>query len=132
VSVLADPDTTLVWRLLRCVDEPSSLSQAFARLSAVYGGTYMLSKPDLEVVYSGEGVATGVQSEGETAKAKFVVGDPSELSSPTVMCGAGSLMKLAIRKTCGLHCIKAQDNTHMLHALRSRAGRWDAACTWRL
>lgn len=53
------------------------LPQAFARFSAVYGGTYMLSKPDLEVVYSGEGVATGVQSEGETAKAKFVVGDPS-------------------------------------------------------
>jgi RAB protein geranylgeranyltransferase component A len=55
-----------------------ALPQAFARLSAVYGGTYMLSKPDVEVVYSEEGVATGVKSEGETAQAKFVVGDPSE------------------------------------------------------
>ncbi len=53
--------------------------QAFARLSAVYGGTYMLSKPDVEVVYDAEGVTTGVKSDGETAKAKFVVGDPSEL-----------------------------------------------------
>ena len=37
----------------------------------------MLSKPDVEVVYDPEGVATGVRSEGETASAKFVVGDPS-------------------------------------------------------
>lgn len=52
------------------------LPQAFARLSAVYGGTYMLSKPDAQVVYDDNGVAVGVTSEGETAKAKFVVGDP--------------------------------------------------------
>ena len=45
--------------------------QAFARLSAVYGGTYMLAKPDVEVVYE-NGVAVGVSSEGETAKAKLV------------------------------------------------------------
>jgi Rab GDP dissociation inhibitor len=50
--------------------------QAFARLSAVYGGTYMLSKPDVKVAYE-NGVAVGVTSEGETAKAKLVVGDPS-------------------------------------------------------
>ncbi|PRW44504.1 Rab GDP dissociation inhibitor [Chlorella sorokiniana] len=53
------------------------LPQAFARLSAVYGGTYMLAKPDVEVVYDEAGVAVGVTSEGETAKAKFVVGDPT-------------------------------------------------------
>ena len=51
-------------------------AQAFARLSAVYGGTYMLSKPDATVAYEG-GVAVGVTSEGETARAKLVVGDPS-------------------------------------------------------
>ena len=51
--------------------------QAFARLSAVYGGTYMLSKPDAEVVYGPDGKFQGVESEGETAKADFVVGDPS-------------------------------------------------------
>ena len=45
--------------------------QAFARLSAVYGGTYMLAKPDVEGVYE-EGVEVGVSSEGETAKAKLV------------------------------------------------------------
>ena len=53
-----------------------SCVQAFARLSAVYGGTYMLSKPDVTVAYE-NGVAVGVTSEGQTAKAKLVVGDPS-------------------------------------------------------
>ncbi|XP_042021722.1 guanosine nucleotide diphosphate dissociation inhibitor At5g09550-like [Salvia splendens] len=54
------------------------LPQAFARLSAVYGGTYMLSKPDCKVEYD-DGVAIGVTSEGETAKCKKVVCDPSYL-----------------------------------------------------
>lgn len=54
----------------------------------MYGGTYMLSKPDVEVVYSEEGVATGVKSEGETAMAKFVVGDPSEPLSGYWTCCA--------------------------------------------
>jgi Rab GDP dissociation inhibitor len=52
------------------------LPQAFARLSAVYGGTYMLAKPDCKVEYE-DGKAVGVTSEGETAKAKLVIGDPS-------------------------------------------------------
>ncbi|KAG6414930.1 hypothetical protein SASPL_122308 [Salvia splendens] len=54
------------------------LPQAFARLSAVYGGTYMLNKPDCKVEYE-DGVVVGVTSEGETAKCKKVVCDPSYL-----------------------------------------------------
>jgi Rab GDP dissociation inhibitor len=53
------------------------LPQAFARLSAIYGGTYMLNKPVDEVVYDEQGVVVGVKSEGEVAKCKFVVADPS-------------------------------------------------------
>jgi len=53
------------------------LPQAFARLAAIYGGTYMLNKPISNVVYNDKGEACGVTSEGETAKCKFVVGDPS-------------------------------------------------------
>lgn len=54
------------------------LPQAFARLSAVYGGTYMLARADAEVVFDPDtGRAVGVSSEGQTAHAKFVVGDPS-------------------------------------------------------
>ena len=40
------------------------LPQGFARLSAIYGGTYMLNKPVEEIVYD-NGVAVGVKSEGE-------------------------------------------------------------------
>jgi len=53
------------------------LPQAFARLAAIYGGTYMLNKPVQKIVYNEAGLACGVTSEGETAKCKFVVGDPS-------------------------------------------------------
>ena len=49
--------------------------QAFARLSAVYGGTYMLNKPDATPVYDDDGKVIGVSSENETAKAPIVVGD---------------------------------------------------------
>mmetsp|Transcript_33532 Transcript_33532/g.94333 ORF Transcript_33532/g.94333 Transcript_33532/m.94333 type:complete len:445 (+) Transcript_33532:104-1438(+) len=53
------------------------LPQGFARLAAIYGGTYMLNKPVDEIVYGDDGSFVGVKSEGEIAKAKFVVGDPS-------------------------------------------------------
>lgn len=52
------------------------LPQAFARLAAIYGGTYMLDKPIEQIVYEG-GKVVGVKSQGETAKCKFVIGDPS-------------------------------------------------------
>jgi len=53
------------------------MPQGFARLSAIYGGTYMLNKPVEEIQYDSNGVVSGVKSEGEVAKCKFVVGDPS-------------------------------------------------------
>jgi len=53
------------------------MPQGFARLSAIYGGTYMLKKPIEQIVYDENGVVCGVKSEGEVAKCKFVVGDPS-------------------------------------------------------
>jgi len=52
------------------------LPQGFARLSAIYGGTYMLDKPDAEIVMEG-GKVVGVKSEGVTAKCKQVYCDPS-------------------------------------------------------
>lgn len=53
------------------------LPQVFARLSAVYGGTYMLDKPIDEIVYDADGKVAGVRSGSETAKAKIVIGDPT-------------------------------------------------------
>ncbi|KAH9984644.1 rab GTPase activator [Russula compacta] len=53
------------------------LPQAFARLSAIYGGTYMLDKPIDEIVTDDDGRFVGVRSGSETVKAKQVIGDPS-------------------------------------------------------
>ncbi|CEP18727.1 hypothetical protein [Parasitella parasitica] len=53
------------------------LPQAFARLSAVYGGTYMLNKNVAKLVYDEQGKVTGVEADGEVAKAKMVICDPS-------------------------------------------------------
>lgn len=52
------------------------LPQGFARLSAIYGGTYMLDKPVDELVYE-NGRVVGVKSGGEVAKCKQVYCDPS-------------------------------------------------------
>jgi len=53
------------------------LPQAFARLSAIYGGTYMLNKKIDGLTFDEKGVVTGVRSGEEVAKCKLVVGDPS-------------------------------------------------------
>jgi len=52
------------------------LPQGFARLSAIYGGTYMLNKPFEEMVME-NGVVVGVKSDGEIAKCKKVICDPT-------------------------------------------------------
>ncbi|CRL01514.1 CLUMA_CG014200, isoform A [Clunio marinus] len=52
------------------------LPQGFARLSAIYGGTYMLDKPIDEIVFEG-GRVVGVRSGAEVAKCKQVYCDPS-------------------------------------------------------
>lgn len=53
------------------------LPQSFARLSAIYGGTYMLDKPIDKIVTDKDGKFIGVTSGDETVKAKQVIGDPS-------------------------------------------------------
>lgn len=53
------------------------LPQGFARLSAIYGGTYMLDKPVDEIVFDANGKVVGVRSGEEIAKCKQVYCDPS-------------------------------------------------------
>lgn len=53
------------------------LPQAFARMSAVYGGTYMLNKPIDGLEYDDSGKVCGVRSGDEVAKTKIVIGDPT-------------------------------------------------------
>lgn len=54
------------------------LPQGFARLSAIYGGTYMLDKAIDEIVFE-NGKVVGVRSGGEMARCKQVYCDPSYL-----------------------------------------------------
>lgn len=53
------------------------LPQGFARLSAIYGGTYMLDRPIDEIVVDDAGKVVGVKSGSEVAKCKQVYCDPS-------------------------------------------------------
>jgi Rab GDP dissociation inhibitor len=52
------------------------LPQGFARLSAIYGGTYMLDKPIDELVME-DGKVVGVKSGEEVARCSMVICDPS-------------------------------------------------------
>ena len=47
------------------------------RLSAIYGGTYMLDKPCDEIAMDEAGKVIGVRSGDELAKTKLVIADPS-------------------------------------------------------
>ncbi|KAG2258716.1 hypothetical protein Bca52824_078010 [Brassica carinata] len=84
--------------------------KAFARLSAVYGGTYMLNKPDCTVEFDEEGKVTGVTSEGETAKCKKVVCDPSYLPNKVNKIGrvarAIAIMSHPIPNTNDSHSVQ--------------------------
>ncbi|BGO98706.1 Rab GDP-dissociation inhibitor [Rhodotorula toruloides] len=64
------------------------LPQGFARLSAIYGGTYMLDKPVEKIEYDDKGKFVGVTSGGETVKADKVIGDPSYFVDPSGKGGA--------------------------------------------
>ena len=53
------------------------LPQGFARLSAIYGGTYMLDTPIDEVLYDEKKQFKGVVTKEGTAKAPIVIADPT-------------------------------------------------------
>jgi Rab GDP dissociation inhibitor len=81
------------------------LPQSFARLSAIYGGTYMLSKKIDSVNFDDEGKFTSVTSEGETVKAKLVVGDPSYFGAGQELGEGGKLRVNEIGKVVRAICI---------------------------
>lgn len=55
----------------------SGLPEGFSRLSAIYGGTYMLDVPCDEIMYDETGHVCGVKSKGEVARCKTLIADPS-------------------------------------------------------
>mmetsp|Transcript_492 Transcript_492/g.881 ORF Transcript_492/g.881 Transcript_492/m.881 type:complete len:503 (+) Transcript_492:132-1640(+) len=65
----------------------SELPQAFARLAAVHGGTFMLNTKIDQVFYNEKGEACGVAAGNAAAKCRFVVGDPSYFPSKVSLAG---------------------------------------------
>ncbi|KTW28078.1 hypothetical protein T552_01939 [Pneumocystis carinii B80] len=87
------------------------LPQSFARLSAVYGGTYMLNRKVDEIVYE-NGVAIGIKSDGEIAYASKIIGDPSYFPDKVKKTGK------VIRVICILnHPIPNTDNSDSLQII---------------
>ncbi|KAH7107178.1 rab GTPase activator [Auriculariales sp. MPI-PUGE-AT-0066] len=81
------------------------LPQSFARLSAIYGGTYMLDKPADEIVVDGNGKFVGVRSGNETVKAKQVIGDPSYFGAGAQQGYGGKVRVVEERKVVRAICI---------------------------
>ncbi|KAG0914920.1 hypothetical protein G6F33_003809 [Rhizopus arrhizus] len=67
------------------------LPQAFARLSAVYGGIYMLDKDVKELVYNESGEVIGVKAGDDIVHAKMVICDPSY--APSKVKNVGSVVR---------------------------------------
>lgn len=53
------------------------IPEGFSRLSAIYGGVYMLNKPVDGFSFGPDGKVIGVKSGEETARCKMVLCDPS-------------------------------------------------------
>ena len=89
------------------------LPQAFARMSAVHGGTYMLNKPIDGAVYNDDGKVIGVKSGEEVAKAPIIIGDPTYF--PDKVCKTGQKV---IRAMCILnHPVPNTDNLDSLQLI---------------
>lgn len=58
------------------------LPEAFSRLCAIHGGTYMLNTNVDEILYEGDKVV-GIRSGEQTAKAPMVICDPSYAQAKT-------------------------------------------------
>jgi len=81
------------------------LPQAFARLSAIYGGTYMLDRKIESVNIGEDGKFTGVTSGGETVRAKRVIGDPSYFGAGKEMEEGGKVRVVETGKVIRAICI---------------------------
>jgi len=106
------------------------LPQAFSRLSAVYGGTYMLDKQVDEIVMDKEtGKFAGVRSGDEVVKAKLVIGDPSYFGAGDMKEG-GAMRVIeeghVVRAICILkHPIPGTEDTDSLQIIipQNQVGR---------
>lgn len=91
------------------------LPQAFARMSAVHGGTYMLGKRVDGLEYdASSGAVTGVRSGSEVAKAPIVIGDPTYFGADKVR----KTGQRVVRALCILdHPVPNTDNLDSLQVI---------------
>ena len=112
------------------------LPQAFARLSAIYGGTYMLDKKIESVNTDPEtGLFTGVTSDGETVRAKKVIGDPSYFGAGKELGGDGKMRVIetgkVVRAICLLkHAVPGTDDADSCQIIipQNQVGRKNGTC----
>jgi Rab GDP dissociation inhibitor len=72
------------------------LPEGFARLCAVYGGTYMMGKQVDEIVYGSDGKVTGVRSGEETAACSAVIADPSYYKNTDKVKRKGQIARVIV------------------------------------
>ncbi len=111
------------------------LPQGFARLSAIYGGTYMLNTEVEEVLYDESGKVSGIKAtmkdrDGEAmkfeTKCRMIVADPTYF--PEKVRPAGHLLKAI----CILnHPVEKTDNSDSLQLIipQSQVGRKHGKCS---
>jgi len=111
------------------------LPQGFARLSAIYGGTYMLNTSIDEVTYDGSkvsGITATMRERGDegegmkfTTKTKKILGDPSYF--PGKVQVVGHLLKAICILT---HPVPSTDNSDSAQLIipQSQVGRKNGKC----
>ena len=74
------------------------LPQGFARLSAIYGGTYMLNTPIEKVLYTEDGKFEGIVTKEGTARAPVVIADPTYFPEKCKSTGEKVIRAICITK----------------------------------
>ena len=99
------------------------LPQAFARLCAVWGGTYMLNKPVDDFIWENN-KAVGIKSGSHEAKAPIIIGDPSYFAK---VSGKTKQVGKIVRAICLLNhpvqCIKAKLDSANIIIPQTEVGR---------
>jgi Rab GDP dissociation inhibitor len=70
----------------------SGIPEGFSRLCALYGGVYMLNRDIDEILYE-NGKFVGIKSQGETAKAKYLVAEPSYVAKYGKVKSTGKVIR---------------------------------------
>ncbi|QPG76834.1 Rab GDP dissociation inhibitor alpha [Brettanomyces nanus] len=72
------------------------LPQGFARLSAIYGGTFMLDTPIDELLWNGQGQFVGVKTKEGVAKAPICIADPTYFPEKVTATGQKVIRAMCI------------------------------------